>query len=65
MFGRDIFGPTAVLKSLSKLDNVLLTNGSLLNVKLTPSVVNTDEGINKFVDFYICLYEIKTYTYSV
>ena len=59
MFGRDIFGPTAVLKSLSKLDNVLLTNGSLLNVKLTPSVVNTDEGINKFVDFIYAYMKLK------
>lgn len=59
MFGRDIFGPTAVLKSLSKLDNVLLTNGSLLNVKLNPSVVNTDEGINKFVDFIYAYMKLK------
>ena len=29
-------GPTAVLKSVSKLDNYLLSNGTLLNVKFTP-----------------------------
>ena len=59
MFGRDIFGPTAVLKSLSKLDNVLLTNGSLLNVKLNPSAVRTDEGINKFVNFIYAYMKLK------
>ena len=59
MFGRDIFGPTAVLKSLSKLDNVLLTNGSLLNVKLSPSAVKTEEGINKFVNFIYAYMKLK------
>ena len=29
---RDMQGPTAVLKSVSKLDNYLLSNGTLLNV---------------------------------
>ena len=59
MFGRDVFGPTAVLKSLSKLDNVLLTNGSLLNVKLSPSAVKTEEGINKFVNFIYAYMKLK------
>lgn len=34
MLGQDMQGPTAVLKSVSKLDNTLLSNGTLLNVKL-------------------------------
>ncbi|RRD39912.1 formate C-acetyltransferase [Leptotrichia sp. OH3620_COT-345] len=59
MFGRDIFGPTAVLKSLSKLDNVLLTNGSLLNVKLSPGTLKTEEGMNKFVDFIYAYMKLK------
>ncbi|XPE67024.1 glycine radical domain-containing protein [Shigella flexneri] len=32
MLGQDERGPTAVLKSVSKLDNTLLSNGTLLNV---------------------------------
>jgi len=36
MVGRDKHGPTASLRSVSKLDNVLDSNGSLLNVKLSP-----------------------------
>ncbi|MDO5089678.1 MAG: formate C-acetyltransferase/glycerol dehydratase family glycyl radical enzyme, partial [Leptotrichiaceae bacterium] len=59
MFGRDIFGPTAVLKSLSKLDNILLTNGSLLNIKLSPGTLKTEEGINKFVDFIYAYMKLK------
>ncbi|XPE54652.1 glycine radical domain-containing protein [Shigella flexneri] len=34
MLGQDEQGPTAVLKIISKLDNTLLSNGTLLNVKL-------------------------------
>jgi pyruvate-formate lyase len=30
MVGQDAQGPTAVLKSVSKLDNYLLSNGTLL-----------------------------------
>ncbi len=37
MLGQDAQGPTAVLKSVSKLDNTLLSNGTLLNVKFTPA----------------------------
>ena len=39
MGGRDQLGPTAVLQSVSKLDNCLLSNGSLLNVKFLPSTL--------------------------
>ncbi|XNM57979.1 glycine radical domain-containing protein [Escherichia coli] len=36
-------GPTAVLKSVSKLDNTLLSNGTLLNVKFTPATLEGEE----------------------
>ena len=39
MLGQDAQGPTAVLKSVSKLDNTLLSNGTLLNVKFTPATL--------------------------
>lgn len=48
MVGRDKNGPTSVLKSVSKLDNYLTSNGSLLNVKFSPSVLAGQEGIRKF-----------------
>ena len=59
MFGRDIFGPTAVLKSLSKLDNFLLTNGSLLNVKLSPNTVKSEQGMDNFVNFIYAYMKLK------
>jgi len=42
--GADRQGPTAVLKSASKIDHIR-TGGTLLNQKFTPSFLNTDEGI--------------------
>ncbi|MCG3253764.1 MAG: formate C-acetyltransferase/glycerol dehydratase family glycyl radical enzyme, partial [Candidatus Heimdallarchaeota archaeon] len=43
--GSDTKGPTAVLKSASKIDHVR-TGGTLLNQKFTPSFFATNEGIN-------------------
>lgn len=51
VYGRDIAGPTAVLKSVSKLDKALTTNGGLLNMKFLPSFFQSDRGIEKFVLF--------------
>ncbi|MGA5657665.1 formate C-acetyltransferase [Rahnella contaminans] len=51
MLGQDHQGPTAVLKSVSKLDNMLLSNGTLLNVKFTPSTLEGLQGLNQLADF--------------
>ncbi len=59
MFGRDVLGPTAVLKSLSKLDNFLLTNGSLLNVKFSPSTLKSEQGMENFVNFIYAYMKLK------
>ncbi len=44
--GSDRHGPTAVLKSVAKMDHVR-TGGTLLNQKFTPQLMATDEGIDK------------------
>lgn len=59
MVGRDTLGPTAVLKSVSKLDNYLNTNGSLLNCKFSPSALEGDKGINKLSDFIEAYMKLK------
>lgn len=51
VYGRDIAGPTAVLKSVSKLDNNLTTNGGLLNMKFLPEFFKNETGIDKFSKF--------------
>lgn len=43
--GADRFGPTAVIKSAGKIDQVL-TGGTLLNQKFTPMILEGEEGIN-------------------
>lgn len=59
MLGKDHQGPTAVLKSVSKLDNYLLSNGSLLNVKFTPSTLEGPLGLNKLGDFLHAFMKLK------
>lgn len=59
MLGKDQLGPTAVLKSVSKLDNYLLSNGSLLNVKFTPATLEGSEGLNKLSDFIRAFMKLK------
>ena len=51
VYGRDIKGPTAVLKSVSKLDKTCTTNGGLLNMKFLPEFFTTEIGVQKFANF--------------
>ncbi len=44
--GADRNGPTAVIKSASKMDHVK-TGGTLLNMKFTPTMLADDNGIDK------------------
>lgn len=46
--GADRKGPTAVIKSASKMDHIK-TGGTLLNQKFTPSVVTGDQGLENMV----------------
>ncbi len=52
--GADTNGPTAVIKSASKMDH-LKTGGTLLNQKFTPSVVKGEEGLDNMANL------IRTY----
>ena len=47
--GADVNGPTAVLKSCSKMDQ-LMTGGTLLNQKFTPAVVAGEEGLEQMAN---------------
>ena len=51
VYGRDEAGPTAVLKSVSKLDRTLTSNGGLLNMKFLPAFFDTEAGVDKFALF--------------
>jgi formate C-acetyltransferase len=52
--GADHKGPTAVIRSVAKMDHVR-TGGTLLNQKFTPQVLSSEDGLNKLVQL------IRTY----
>ena len=52
--GADRKGPTAVLRSVAKMDHAR-TGGTLLNQKFTPRLLESEEGMEKFVQL------IRTY----
>ena len=47
--GADTHGPTAVFKSVSKLDTGRITGGVLLNQKVTPQVLRKEEDRRKLI----------------
>lgn len=47
--GMDVNGPTAVFKTVSKLDTKQLTGGVLLNQKVTPSLLEEEENKQKLM----------------
>ena len=48
--GRDVSGPMGVLRSVSHIDCTEFANGTLLNMKFSPSAVNTESAKKKLAD---------------
>ena len=51
MASHDIYGPTAIANSVTKVDHSLATNGTLLNWKFPPESVSGIEGRNNLISF--------------
>ncbi len=49
--GRDQTAPTALLRSVARIDSQLGSNGTLLNMKFLPNLFSTDRDIGKFSSF--------------
>lgn len=47
--GRDRHGPTGVIKSAAKLDHLASSNGTLLNIKLSPQSVAGEAGLRNLI----------------
>ncbi|KHK01733.1 glycyl radical protein [Desulfovibrio sp. TomC] len=47
--GMDHSGPTASVKSVTKLDHVIASNGTLLNMKFHPSALKDGQGISNLI----------------
>jgi pyruvate formate-lyase/glycerol dehydratase family glycyl radical enzyme len=57
--GRDVKGPTAALWSVSKIDQKLVSNGALLNLKFLPSFFERDEALDWFTGFLRAFVELN------
>lgn len=59
MYGRDQAGPTAVLHSVARVDSLLASNGTLLNLKFLPEFFRSEGGIRRFAAFLRGLVRLK------
>lgn len=57
--GKDRKGPTAVLKSVSKIDHSLAPNGTLTNLKFNPQALAGEERLGKFQGFLRSFVDLK------
>mgnify|MGYP000471319169 CR=1 FL=1 len=57
--GADRHGPTAVLKSAAKLDYVLASNGTILNLKLHPSALTGEAQLDRFAALIRSFIDLK------
>lgn len=55
----DRLGPTALAKSIAKIDHSRATNGTLINMKFSPETVSGDAGRQNFIDFIDTYFEAK------
>ena len=55
--GTDKSGPTALINSYGKLPNIMMAGGQLFNVKITPSSVESEEGLDNWVALIRALFE--------
>lgn len=47
--GRDVNGPTAACNSVAKLDHAIASNGTLFNMKMHPTAMSGQKGLENFV----------------
>ena len=57
--GQDLQGATAAMRSVSKLDHIKATNGTILNMKLHPTAVTGPERIEKFAALIRSYFELQ------
>jgi formate C-acetyltransferase len=51
VYGRDMQGPTALLRSVNRIDSINGSNGTLLNMKFSPDFFKERGGIDRFAGF--------------
>jgi formate C-acetyltransferase len=59
--GTDVEGPTAVLRSVSRIPHAMYTSGTLLNMKLDPALFDQGRGIRNMMAFLKALCDLGIY----
>ena len=59
--GGDLNGPTAVLKSMGKIDNVEILGGVVLNMRIDPGVFKDGDGFKRLADLIRAFVDQKIY----
>jgi len=59
--GKDVKGPTAVLKSMGKIDNVEILGGIILNMRIDPAVFKSRDGVKRLADLIRTFVDQKIY----
>ena len=59
--GTDITGPTAVLKSVSRIPHQFFTSGTLLNMKLDPALIDDERGKSNLMNFLKSFCDLGNY----
>jgi formate C-acetyltransferase len=59
--GTDIEGPTAVLRSVSRIPHAMYTSGTLLNMKLDPELFSDDRGVRNMMAYLKALCDLGIY----
>ena len=57
--GTDTRGPTAAVKSVAKLDHVVVSNGTILNLKFHPTALRGEERLRKFGTLIRTFFDLK------
>ena len=57
--GTELNGPTAVVKSASKLEHILESGGSILNLKFNPSIFNNSKQLDNLIALITGFFELK------
>ena len=57
--GRDLKGPTAVMKSVAKIDHSAIPNGTLLNIKLNPMLLADEKGMTSLATLVAAFFRMK------
>jgi len=59
--GSDVKGPTAVLKSVGKINNVEVSTGEILNMRIDPAVFKDKDGFKRLADLIRAFVDQKIY----